>query len=98
MRLPETGELPTGRRAGKGTITFQQEISQSPKSTIWLSLSRMRLRVDSGVRYDDFEADAVADGPYVSGNPGLPAPQDFEDSEVTASLGVVYFIDDSVSL
>ena len=57
-----------------------------------------KLRLIPGVRYDDFEADAVADGPYVSGNPGLPAPQDFEDSEVTASLGVVYFIDDSVSL
>ena len=57
-----------------------------------------KLRLIPGVRYDDFEADAVADGQYVTGNPGLPAPQDFEDSEVTASLGVVYFIDDSVSL
>ena len=63
-----------------------------------IELADGKLRVIPGIRYDDFEADAVADDPYVKGNPGLPAPQDFEDSEVTTSLGVVYFIDDSVSL
>jgi hemoglobin/transferrin/lactoferrin receptor protein len=57
-----------------------------------------KLRLIPGVRYDDFEADAVADSPYVKGNVGLPAPQDYEDSEVTASLGVIYFLEDGISL
>ena len=63
-----------------------------------IELADGKLRLIPGVRYDDFEADAVADSPYVKGNRGLPAPQDYEDSEVTASLGVVYFLDDNVSL
>ena len=63
-----------------------------------IELADGKLRLIPGVRYDDFEADAVADSSYVKGNPGLPAPQDYEDSEVTASLGVVYFLDDNVSL
>ncbi len=63
-----------------------------------IELADGKLRLIPGVRYDDFEADAVADSPYVKGNRGLPAPQDYEDSEVTASLGVVYFLDENVSL
>lgn len=49
-----------------------------------------RLILSPGVRYDDFEASAKADAIYLSGNPGVPVPADFEDSEVTAKLGVVY--------
>ena len=49
-----------------------------------------RLILSPGVRYDKFEADTTVDEIYLSGNPGIAAPEDYDDSEVTAKLGVVY--------
>lgn len=56
-----------------------------------------RLILSPGVRYDDFEANASVDPIYQSGNPGVAAPADFEDSEVTAKLGVVYQFSPKIS-
>ncbi|MDZ7686120.1 MAG: TonB-dependent receptor [Gammaproteobacteria bacterium] len=57
-----------------------------------------RLRLSPGLRYDEFEADARADEIFLAGNPGSPTPEDFEDSQVTAKVGVVYEINDIASL
>ena len=56
-----------------------------------------RLLLSPGVRFDQFDADAVADAIYLSGNPGSPTPSDYEDSQVTAKLGALYSFSDSVS-
>ena len=60
-------------------------------------LLSQRLRLTLGARYDDFEADAMGDLVYFSGNPGTPLPADFEDSETTLSASVVYQLTDSIS-
>ncbi len=57
-----------------------------------------RLLLSPGFRYDRYDADVTADAIYRSGNPGIPDPVDFDDSEVTAKIGVVYKINDDVSL
>lgn len=57
-----------------------------------------KLLLSPGLRYDEFEADTTADAIYQSGNPGVPAPVDFDDSEVTAKVGAVYRFNDSVSV
>jgi hemoglobin/transferrin/lactoferrin receptor protein len=49
-----------------------------------------RLILSPGVRYDDFEANTEVDAIYLSGNPGIATPEDYDDSQVTAKLGVVY--------
>ncbi len=57
-----------------------------------------RLALSPGLRHDRFEADATADAVYLGGNPGTPAPEDYDDSEVTAKLGVVFDINEQLSL
>lgn len=57
-----------------------------------------RLAISPGLRYDDFDANATADEIYLGGNPGSPLPEDYDDSEVTAKLGVVYELTDYLSL
>lgn len=63
-----------------------------------IELMNGRLILSPGIRYDDFEAEATADAIYLSGNPGVPVPADFQDSEVTAKLGVVYELTPGFSL
>lgn len=62
-----------------------------------ISLLNDRLLLSPGIRYDRFEAEAVADDVYLDGNPGTPLPENYEDSEVTAKLGAVYAFTDVVS-
>ncbi|MEM9397851.1 MAG: TonB-dependent hemoglobin/transferrin/lactoferrin family receptor, partial [Pseudomonadota bacterium] len=57
-----------------------------------------RLRITPGLRFDDYEADVNADEIFFSGNPGVAAPDDFEDSELTLKLGALYNLTDSVSV
>ena len=56
------------------------------------------LLVSPSVRYDRFEATTHADDVYLSGNPGSPAPEDYEDSRVTAKLSAVYALTDAISV
>jgi hemoglobin/transferrin/lactoferrin receptor protein len=56
-----------------------------------------RLRVTLGARFDDFEAKALGDPVYYSGNPGSPVPANFEDSETTLSASVVYRLHQNLS-
>jgi hemoglobin/transferrin/lactoferrin receptor protein len=63
-----------------------------------ISLLDGRLLLSPGLRYDKFEADTKADVIYRSGNPGVPAPVDFDDSEVTGKFGVVYRFGEVISV
>ncbi|MEM1262783.1 MAG: TonB-dependent hemoglobin/transferrin/lactoferrin family receptor [Pseudomonadota bacterium] len=56
-----------------------------------------RLLLTPGLRFDQFEASATADSIYLSGNPGSPTPEDYDDSEVTARLGIVFALTESLS-
>ncbi len=49
-----------------------------------------KLRLTPGVRYDRFDADTRADAIYLSGNPGSPVPEDYDDTELTYSMSAVY--------
>ena len=51
-----------------------------------------------GVRFDRFDADAVADDIYLTGNPGSPTPEDYSDSQATAKIGALYNFTDTVSI
>jgi hemoglobin/transferrin/lactoferrin receptor protein len=62
-----------------------------------IGLLNERLLLSPGIRYDRFDAEATADGIYVSGNPGSPLPEDYDDSEVTAKIGAVYAFSDGLS-
>ena len=62
-----------------------------------LTLMGGALLVTPSVRYDLFDAGTHADDVYLSGNPGSPAPEDYEDSQVTAKLGAVYAFTDAIS-
>ena len=63
-----------------------------------IELLNGRLLISPGIRYDDFDADATADAIYLSGNPGSPAPVDFDDDEVTAKIGAVYRFNEKYSI
>lgn len=56
------------------------------------------LLISPGVRWDRFDAAAMADAIYLSGNPGSPAPENYEDSQFTAKLGAVYSLADALSI
>jgi hemoglobin/transferrin/lactoferrin receptor protein len=49
-----------------------------------------RLRVTPGLRYDDYSANTSPDELYFNGNPGVGAPEDFADSDLTLKLGALY--------
>ncbi len=55
-----------------------------------ISLLNDRLLITPGLRYDRFDAKTSADDIYLNGNPGSPLPEDYDDSEVTGRIGVVY--------
>ncbi|MEO0437531.1 MAG: TonB-dependent hemoglobin/transferrin/lactoferrin family receptor [Pseudomonadota bacterium] len=57
-----------------------------------------RLRITPGLRFDDYEADVSQDPIFFAGNPGVAAPDDFEDSELTLKLGALYNLSNSVSV
>jgi hemoglobin/transferrin/lactoferrin receptor protein len=50
------------------------------------------------VRLDSFDATAVGDGIYFSGNPGQPLPSDFDDAEVSPRLGALYHVTEHYAL
>lgn len=62
-----------------------------------ISLFDDRLLLTPGLRYDSFDANAIADDVYLTGNPGSPTPADFSDSELTGRIGAVYQFTDTVS-
>lgn len=62
-----------------------------------ISLLGDRLMLSPGVRFDRFDADAVADAIYLAGNPGSPVPEDYDDSQATAKIGALYSLTDTVS-
>lgn len=62
-----------------------------------ITLLEERLTLSPGVRFDRFDADAVADDIYLAGNPGSPTPEDYADSEATATVGVLYNLTDTYS-
>ena len=62
-----------------------------------ITLLGERLTLSPGVRFDRFDADAVADDIYLAGNPGSPTPEDYEDSQATAKIGVPYNLTDTIS-
>ena len=57
-----------------------------------------RLRVTPGLRYDDYSADTSPDALYFTGNPGVGAPADFDDSDLTLKLGALYQLGAGVSV
>lgn len=57
-----------------------------------ISLLGGRLSIIPAVRYDRFKLDPTADAIYLSGNTGSPTPQGYEESEVSAKLGVLFDI------
>ncbi|MBH64686.1 MAG: hypothetical protein CL569_20005 [Alphaproteobacteria bacterium] len=56
------------------------------------------LRITPGVRFDKFDANPKPDAIYLSGNPGTPAPENYDDSEVTFSLSGVYKFHETFSV
>jgi len=57
-----------------------------------------RLRLIPALRYDNFELEPTVDAIYLSGNTGSPTPQGYDESEVSAKLGVIYDINEHWSL
>ena len=51
-----------------------------------------------GLRYDRVKATTAPDLLYFSGNPGVGAPTDFEDSEASLKLGVLYRFDNDLAI
>ena len=63
-----------------------------------ITLLGERLTLSPGVRFDRFDADAVADDIYLAGNPGSPTPEDYSDSQATAKIGALYNFTDTASI
>ncbi|MEL6302862.1 MAG: TonB-dependent hemoglobin/transferrin/lactoferrin family receptor [Pseudomonadota bacterium] len=63
-----------------------------------ISLLGDRLLLSPGLRYDRFDASTTLDEVYINGNPGAPVPEDYDADEVTARLGAVYELTDSISV
>ena len=49
-----------------------------------------RLVITPSLRHDVFDADAQVDDVYLGGNPGSATPADYEQSETTGKLGVMW--------
>jgi len=49
-----------------------------------------KLAIIPGIRYDSFSLNPSVDEIYLSGNTGSPTPADFDESEVSAKLGLIY--------
>lgn len=63
-----------------------------------ITLLDQRLSISPSLRLDSFDATARADGAYLSGNPGQPPPADFDDSEVSPKIGLLYALTERFSL
>lgn len=57
-----------------------------------------KLYVTPGLRYDRFELTPKVDEIYLSGNTGSPAPAGYDESEISAKLGLLWQINDQWSL
>ncbi|MEM8934198.1 MAG: TonB-dependent receptor, partial [Acidobacteriota bacterium] len=64
-----------------------------------LSLLGGRLSLVPGVRFDRYDLDADQnDAIFLAGNPGTPAPVDYEEDSVSPKLGLVLDLTDDVSV
>ncbi len=57
-----------------------------------------QLFITPGFRYDNFKLTPTADDVYLSGNTGSPIPEGYDESEVSAKLGLLWQINDHWSL
>ncbi|VAW34728.1 TonB-dependent hemin, ferrichrome receptor [hydrothermal vent metagenome] len=57
-----------------------------------------KLAIIPGIRYDSFSLKPSVDEVYLSGNTGSPIPVDFEESEISAKLGLIYNFTNNLSL
>lgn len=62
-----------------------------------ISLLDGRLNIIPSLRYDNFELTPTVDSIYLAGNTGSPTPEGYDESELSAKLGLVYKINDSWS-
>ena len=62
-----------------------------------MTLFNGALLLSPGLRFDRFDAKAKADAIYQTSNPKSPPPEDYNDSEVTAKLGAVYRVTETLS-
>lgn len=57
-----------------------------------------KLALIPGIRFDSFELNPAVDEIYLSGNTGSPVPADFDESEISAKLGLIYNFTSKLSL
>ncbi|MEM7019656.1 MAG: TonB-dependent hemoglobin/transferrin/lactoferrin family receptor [Pseudomonadota bacterium] len=63
-----------------------------------ITLFDERLILSPGIRYDQFDANSTADDIFLTGNPGSPLPEDYDDSEFTAKIGAVFKFNENFSI
>ena len=63
-----------------------------------IALFGERLLLTPGLRYDHYEMDPSADEIFLSGNRGTPAPEKYQDEQVSFKLGAVFRLNDMFSL
>jgi hemoglobin/transferrin/lactoferrin receptor protein len=86
--IPEFNPLPTRDFPLTDTRTYAVYLQDE------ISLAAGRLLLIPGVRYDRFEMNADSDAVFESGNPGAPAPEDFEDGRVSFKAGAIFRMTD----
>ena len=91
----------TGGNQTAGILTRDFPITETEQLAFFvqdeISLLDNRLLVTPSLRYDSYDANATADSIYLEGNPGTPLPADYDDSEVTGRLSLVYAFTENVS-
>lgn len=93
VAIPEFQPFPT--RAFPNSETTQYAFYLQDE----IDLLDGRLTVTPGLRYDVFELEADEDDSiYLSGNPGSPLPEDFDDSALSLKLGALFRLDDTWSV
>ena len=63
-----------------------------------ITMLNNRFLLMPGLRYDRVKATTAPDLLYFSGNPGVGAPTDFEDSEASFKLGALYRFDNDLAI
>ncbi|MEM7193627.1 MAG: TonB-dependent hemoglobin/transferrin/lactoferrin family receptor [Pseudomonadota bacterium] len=63
-----------------------------------IALNQGRVRLIPALRFDNFELDPTADAIYLAGNTGTPTPEGYDESELSAKLGIVVDVNDEWSL
>ena len=63
-----------------------------------IALMDGQLHIVPSLRYDSFELEPTVDSIFLSGNPGVSAPSGYDESELSAKLGVLYEISDEWSV